>query len=301
VYDVILLLVAFFWGSTFILVKRAVEVIDVYSFLGIRFTLAAVLLGAGLGKRWRGLDRRTVLAGTALGAALFLSYAFQTVGLTLTAASNAGFVTGLSVVMVPIFSSVVFRAFPPLQAAVGVVLACAGLMLLTGSGSGGSFRGDALVFVCAVFVALHILLTGRFAKTCDPYLLAGVQLAAVAVFGLVSMAVLPGRRLSFAPVVLWAWLITVLFATIFAFVVQTAAQRVVSPTSTALIFSMEPVFAALFARLLGAEVLSLSGYVGGALIFSGMLITELTPSEWNVFRRTLTKNKGLRGPKEEQP
>ncbi len=279
VYDALLLLVTFFWGSTFILVKKAVAVTDVFSFLGIRFALAGLLLAAALGKRWRLADRRLLLRGALLAGVLYLSYAFQTVGLSLTSASNAGFITGLSVVMVPLFSAVLFRQAPPRRAAIGVAMAFAGLMLMTGAGSGGHLLGDALVLVCAVCVAAHILLTGRFAADSDPWLLAGAQLVALGLFGLAGMALAPQRRISFAPIVLWALIITVLFATIFAFVVQTSAQRVVSPTGTALIFTMEPVFAGLFAWLYGNERLSAAGMVGGALILAGMIVTELAPGE----------------------
>jgi drug/metabolite transporter (DMT)-like permease len=276
-YDLLLLLVTFAWGSTFVLVKQAVGEIDVFSFLGIRFLLAALLLAAALGTRWRRCDRRTVARGAALGTFLFLSYAFQTVGLTLTSASSAAFITGLSVVMVPVLSALAFRQYPPRGVAVGVGMATAGLWLMSGAGSGGNLEGDLLVLVCAFMVAVHILLTGRWASRSDPYLLAAVQLGTTAAWGLGAMLLLPGRRLSFAPVVLWAWGITVVFATIFAFVVQTAAQRTVSASRTALIFTMEPVFGALFAWAFGGEVLGPAGLLGGALIVGGMVVTELTP------------------------
>jgi drug/metabolite transporter (DMT)-like permease len=159
-------------------------------------------------------------------------------------------------------------------------MATAGLWLMTGAGTGGNLAGDALVLVCAVCVAVHILLTARFVIGTDPYLLAAVQLWAVAASGLLAMAAMPGRRVvSAAPIVVWAWVITVLFATIFAFVVQTAAQRTVPATRTALIFTMEPVFAALFARIYGGEVLSAAGIVGALLILGGMILTELAPRD----------------------
>lgn len=281
VYVILLLLVMLFWGSTFILVKKAVELVDVFSFLGIRFSLAALILSAALGRRWQRAGINDFRRGAALGIFLFLAYSFQTLGLTMTSASNAGFITGLSVIIVPVASAFVFRYYPPAKTIAGVVLASAGLFLMTGiGGPGARLAGDLLVLVCAVFVAIHILMTAKFVESSDPFILAAIQLGTVAACSLAIMFLQPAGHFSFEPVVIWAWIITVLFATIFAFTVQMAAQRVISPTNTALIFTMEPVFAALFAHYFGGEVMSGAAMVGGAMIFIGMVLPEISPREW---------------------
>lgn len=285
IYPFLLLTVTLFWGSTFILVKKAVEIVDVFSFLGVRFFLAASILSMALGGRWRKVDRQIFIRGFILGSFLFLAYAFQTLGLSITSASNAGFITGLSVVIVPIISAAVFHSYPPTRTIVGVIMAATGLFLMTGTGQKTYFIGDLLVLICAFFIASHILMTARFVMDSDPFLLAAAQLWMVAILSLLVLTFVPERRFSYEPVVIWALVITVLMATIFAFAVQMAAQRVVSPTNTALIFTMEPVFAAVFARLYGGEVLTTAGIIGGALIFCGMVLPEISPREWSGFQK----------------
>lgn len=263
------------------MVKSATEQVPVYAFNGVRFLLAATVLGALAGRGLTRLGRAGWRRGAVLGGFLFAGYAFQTVGLQHTTASRAGFITGMSVVFVPVLSATLLRRRPTAPALAGVALATTGLALLSLSGSGGggaaTLYGDALVLACAVSFAAHIIGLGAWSDRHDPLPLATVQLLAAG--ALHSAVALPTAGFGSAPAwsgeVLVALAVTGLLASAAAFWIQTAAQQVVSPTRIAIVFTMEPVFAGLFGYLLLGELLTAGGWVGSALILAGMLVAEL--------------------------
>lgn len=277
VMDFMLLLVTFFWGSTFILVKNAVAVVDVYSFLTTRFGLAFLVMILLFPRRLRRLDRSTLKAGIMLGILLFASFAFQTWGLTLTSATNGAFITGLNVVLVPIFSVVFFRHFPAPSAVLGILAAFIGLYILVGAAPSTWNFGDVLIFFCAVAVALHILLTGFYAPKFDVLALVTWQLGVSAVLGLL-LSIPSGGITCNIPSEAWtAVIVTVLLCTVFAYIIQTYAQRTTPAARAALIFTGEPVFGVLFAHFFGNEPFLTSHLTGGGLIFLGMVIAEIRP------------------------
>ena len=274
------------WGSTFVLVRDAVAQVPPFTFIAYRFLAAALLLAAirprlalggpaaggapGLGGRGLG----PLAAGAVIGVALFAGYGFQTVGLQYTTASNAGFITGLSVVLTPLLGALLLRQAPGRWPVTGVCVAAVGLALLSLQRLEVR-RGDALVFACAVAFATHILLLGRYAPRLSTYRLAVVQLATAGLLALV-WAGLAGDLAVPASAQVWVALaITSVAASAGAFLIQTRAQREVSPTRTAVIFTMEPVFAGLFGFLLAGERLSGRGWLGAGLILAGMLTAEL--------------------------
>ncbi len=261
------------WGSTFVLVRDAVAQVPPFAFIAYRF-LAAALLLAALRPRLATAGTPELAAGVAAGLALFAGYGFQTVGLQYTTASNAGFITGLSVVLTPLFAGLLPRQPPGRWPVLGACLAAVGLGLL-------SLRrlevrqGDALVFGCAVAFAAHILLLGRNAPRYPAYPLAVVQLATAGALGL-AWAGAAGDLARPASGSVWlALAITAVLASAGAFLVQTRAQREVSPTKTAVILTMEPVFAGLFGFLVAGERLAARGWAGAACILTGMLVAEL--------------------------
>jgi drug/metabolite transporter (DMT)-like permease len=261
------------WGSTFVLVRDAVAQIPPFAFIAYRF-LAAALLLAALRPRLAAVGSPELAAGAAAGLALFAGYGLQTVGLQYTTASNAGFITGLSVVLTPLLAGLVLRQPPGRWPVAGVVLAAAGLGLLSLQALEVR-RGDALVLGCAVAFATHILLLGRYAPRLSTYRLAIVQLATAGLAGLAWAGVAGDLVVPGSAEVWVALAITSVAASAAAFLIQTRAQREVSPTRTAVIFTMEPVFAGLFGFLLAGERLSARGWLGAALILAGMLVAEL--------------------------
>lgn len=311
--DASLLLVTAIWGATFVMVQDAVMGFPVFAFLALRFALAALALlpfflrsrearsndFSRSGRRRAtevattndharsndfsrsGRRRATEVAttnwlpGVLVGLALFAGYAFQTFGLRETTPAKAGFITGLSVALVPLGQAVFLRRPPRRNSIVGVALATLGLALLTLQADLGVSRGDLLVFGCAVAFAVHILLMGRYAPDWPPLRLAFVQITTVAVLS-GAAALLVERPVPWPAGNVWfAAAFTGLLATAFAFFVQSRAQQATSPTHTALIFAAEPVFAGLFSFLLIGEVLGPRQIVGSALIVAGMVTAEV--------------------------
>ena len=266
------------WGSTFVLVRDAVALIPPFAFIAYRFLAAALLLAAVRPRRTVGGPGDGVwgplAAGAAIGLALFAGYGFQTVGLQYTTASNAGFITGLSVVLTPLLGAVLLRQSPGRWPLTGAILAAVGLAFLSLQ-TLEVRRGDALVLGCAVAFAAHILLLGRYAPRLDTYRLAVVQLGTAGLLALVWAAA-AGDLVAPASAEVWVALaITSVVASAGAFLIQTRAQRELSPTRTAVIITMEPVFAGLFAFLVAGERLGGRGWLGAGLILAGMLIAEL--------------------------
>src|SRR6185369_16933153 len=182
---VLLLTTTFFWGVTFTLVKQALEGVDVFVFLAQRFMLAfAVILPISY-FRGRNLSVRTLRQGSLMGLFLFGAYAFQTVALLYTSASNTGFLTGLNVIMVPVIASLMLRHRIPQMVKIAVVLSVAGLFLLCGNGTWSFNVGDALAATCALCVSLHLICTGEFARTSDFYWLTAIQLGMVALLSVI--------------------------------------------------------------------------------------------------------------------
>lgn len=306
--DLVLLAIALIWGTTFLLVQNAIAALPPYSFLFVRFLWAALfLLGIYVWQRRSGKqhDGRSVtlgtwIAGTILAITLFMGYAFQTIGLLYTTSSKAGFITGLNVVLVPIFSLFLLRLKPSAMAIVGVVLASAGLFFLAFGdqlSSGGIAEGlvlntgDLLIFFCTIGFALQIIFTGKYARLHNVLLLTIIQLGVVAllsfVFALFTEDLTPLFSLSTytQPTVFFALVITAFFATALAFLGQTHFQQHTTPTRVALIYAMEPIFAALAGVFFGAEILTALMLVGGGLIFLGMILAELpTDALYRLFK-----------------
>ena len=293
--DLILLAVAFVWGATFTIVKEAIVSVPPFSFLGIRFLLASVLLGVGLMFRPKlkvHLSRQVVWAGVILGLWLFIAYSVQTFGLQYTTAGRTGFITGLSVCLVPFIAMIILRKRPSPYAFIGVLLATAGLAFLFLSPNSLAVNwGDALVGLCAIAFAIHIVLVSKYANRFHPLLLGWIQLFTAAILNLLAASVLEPLDRVLVPSVLFqaqiiqALLITSIFASVLAYVAQIYCQQYTSPIRAALMFSAEPVFAILTAYLWAGEVLTAWNLFGCALILSGMLLPEF--SVWHKPRAKL--------------
>jgi drug/metabolite transporter (DMT)-like permease len=274
----LLLMVTFFWGITFTIVKEAIAKVDVFVFLAQRFLLSFAILLPGCLIRSKHFSWPLLKRASILGFFAFAAYAFQTVGLRYTSASNAGFLTGLNVVFVPVISAYLLRQSIPDNVKLGVVLATLGLFLLCTNGTWAINGGDLLVILCAICVAWHLIYTGEYARSNDVYWLTTLQLGWVALLSTLMAGVNGHAIFVWYPEILPALVICVLFATIFASLVQTSMQRFISPSRTALIFCMEPVFAALYAYWAAHERLGVLGLIGSILIFAGMIFSEVISS-----------------------
>ena len=278
----LLLAVTAVWGLTFVQVKDAVALYPLFAFLAVRFAIASLTLAPVAARRLRRLEPGGARAGIVLGLLLAAGYALQTAGLERTTVSAAGFVTGLYVVFTPVLALLLFRARIARAVWVGVALATAGLAMLSGV-EAGSPSGDALVLGGAAAFALQIVLLERWAPRYDVIALTQVEML-VAFGGFLAVALL----LRDLPVptgwTVWsALVVTGVFASALAFLVQTWAQRRASATRVAVVFAMEPVFAGLFGYLLAGDRLGAIGWAGCAVILVGIAVTE--PAAGTVLRR----------------
>lgn len=283
--DLSLLFVALIWGATFVLVQNAISLLEPFSFNAVRFTAAAVLLGLWLivfeKKQLKKFDKKLMLSGMMLGFWLFIGYAFQTLGLLYTTSSKAGFITGLSVVLVPLLMIGILKQRPGVNSFTGVAAATLGLYLLTMSDVSSLNIGDGFVLICAAGFALHIVFTGKFSSSYPTLLLTTVQISTVAVLSAISSMIFEDWKRAFNPEVIYsanvlvALLITSVLATALAFFIQTNFQKHTTATRVALIFAMEPVFAAITAYFWAGERLTYIALVGCSLIFAGMVFAEL--------------------------
>lgn len=277
--DLTLLLVCVFWGTTFILSKILLAEISLLYYLTLRLVIAAILMWFIAFHCRQQLDGPTFLAGVVLGIFLFLSYLFQMWGIKYTSASNAGFITGTSVIMVPIFSSLIFKERPKLITLIGIVLATCGLYFLSGGNYEALNKGDWLVLVCALAAAFHVIFTGHYAPRHNIYLLMAVQLSTIAILNLLLFTFSAEKIVPIRPAAMITLIYLAIFGSIFTFLLQTSMQRFTTATRTALIFTTEPLFAALFAFLIAGEQMTAPGWLGGLLILLGMIVSEVNWSE----------------------
>ena len=265
------------WGSTFVLVKRALDDASALLFVAIRFAVAALVMAFVFRRRWS-IRSGPPPGGILAGACLFGGYAFQTAGLKLTTPSKAAFLTGLTVVMVPLLNSLVYRVYPHASEVIGVVMATIGMGLMTlHAGAGGIALGDTLVILCALAFAAHIVVLGHYSKMAPFEPLAVWQLGTTAALSLTGFWWI--EKPFFHPSsMLWlALLVSSLLSTALAFSVQAWAQQVTTATRAALIFALEPVVAWIFAFTIMGERLPGKALFGAVLILAGILVAELKP------------------------
>jgi drug/metabolite transporter (DMT)-like permease len=267
------------WGTTFVVVKAALADVSPILFIALRFTLAtAALLAAfrGAALPWR--SWKTAGAGALAGVFLFSGYVFQTTGLRLTTVPRSAFITGLTSVAVPLLAALVYRVKPQVSEVAGVLIATAGLAVMTLPGVLGSMGlGDLLTVCCAAAFAAHIVTLGHFREKMDYQLLAVSQIAVAAILGWVLFSWAETPRVTWRPALVWAILITGLLATALAFSIMAWAQRYTSPARTALIFMLEPVVAWIASYCMVGEGLSGRAAAGAALILGGVAMVELKP------------------------
>ncbi len=276
--DLGLLSVTVFWGTTFIISKLALVEISLHSYLTIRLTIAAIIMNIIAFRFMKLINLKTIINGIILGIILYISYFFQMWGIQYTSASNAGFITGISVVLVPVFSLIIFGIRPQIASVIGVIFAFVGLFFMSGGDLAKINIGDVLVFICALAVAFHILFTGKFAPKHNIYLLTATQLTTTSLLSILFSLFSQDQFINLSWNIFLVLTYLAIFGTVYTFLMQTAMQRFTTATRTALVFSMEPVFAALFAYIIAGETMTILGWFGGSLILAGMIIAEI---KWN--------------------
>lgn len=290
--DLFLLLITAIWGASFTLMKNVLEVIPSFAYLSLRFIIASLVLVVIYYKSLKKVNKKVIIYGFIIGLMLFGGMALQVTGLYFTTASNSAFITGLNVVMVPIVSSFLLKKKPDVYSAIGVILAFAGMFVLS---VGESFFnregiklniGDFLTFLCAICFTLQIIFIDKFTNEQDPTSLAVIQIGFAAVMYTMVWLGLDFKPFEINSTVIITLIITGVLGTALAFAGQTVVQRFTSPTHTALILAAEPLFGALFALVIPnsqgvTESLKINSILGCALILIGMLISELKVGKRN--------------------
>lgn len=278
VAEIMLLGVVIMWGYTFPLIKNILEDIPPFAFLAYRFLLAFLVLFFIFRDHLKKINYQTIEKGFIAGIFLFLGYFGQTVGTQFTTATKTAFITGISVVMVPIFSFFWIKEKIQLNSLIGVMMAVLGLFLMNHNGTIYYFNvGDSLVFLGAIGFALYIIAVHIYTRDYDYVQLVLIQLLAVCLMSFFMSLLFEREALHFNYDlnVLWAIILTGVFATGFALYLQNRFQRFSDPTKVAIIFSTEPVFGAFFSHLILGETTGIFGIIGGITIFIGMLIAQL--------------------------
>ena len=275
--DLLLLSVAIAWGVTFLMVQDAISTTPVYSFLFFRFALASLLMFFIAYKYLNFINKKTIIYGVILGVFLFSAFATQTFGLAYTQSSIVAFITGLNVICVPFLAYFIFKEKIRKNVLLGSFIAVFGLYLLTMSGTLTFEKGEFLTLICAFLFALQIIFTGKFSKEVNVFLLVLFQLITVAVLSLIFSLSLEEKTfdISYNYAFFKAVIITAVFATVYAFLIQTYMQQFTTATKTAIIFAMEPVSAAIFAYITVNESLSATQVFGAILIVFATIIAEL--------------------------
>jgi len=267
-----LLLVSVLWGMTFVAVKSGLQDSSPLLFVGIRFAVASVatlplLRSRGSGAAWR--------AGIPLGVVLAAGYASQTLGLAVTTPSRSAFITGLNVALVPLWAVLLLGKRARKLSLVGLGITLPGLWLFTSPGGASWNVGDSWTVVCAVFFALHVILINKYGASLDRGGLLVSQLVVTAVLCLAVAPMLEPLRLDLSGRLVTALLLTAILATTGTTWLQLRFQPRVDPTRAALLYVTEPLFAAGFSWLFTGETMPAIGWLGGALILAGMILSEL--------------------------
>lgn len=263
------------WGATFIMVKWTVAATEVYHFLFLRFLLAFAGLALFFPKRVFVPGRGTLRAAAVLGFFMGLAYVTQTEGLRLTSAGNSALITGLYIVIVPALSALFCIRRPSPWSVGGALLSLLGLYLLTTGSLSGFNLGDGLTLVTALAWAFHIFYTGRYAQGHGMVPLVAWQFLLIALFAL-ALSLIKGSVGDPIPAIgWWTILATAIPASALGFVLQVAAQRVIDPTRTGVIFALEAPFGLFFSWWIGGEGLTPVAFGGALAMVAGMMLSEI--------------------------
>jgi len=288
--EIALLFNTLIWGGTFALIKNAFNDISPLLFLGLRFGIAALIFLPFVYSSLKKTNKQTLIAGSILGFFYFAGFTAQSLGLNLTTATKSGFITGTFVIFIPILQLIIEKRKPKWFNLLSVFLVLIGLIMLSSKGEnaidfikqlGSDFNlGDLLTLLCAILFAFQVVYVDVFTKKYEYLPMVFVQLLITGIGGFIlsfifSISALETVKFTFNTTVIIAVLYTAIFASIIATVIQLKFQKFVSPTKAGIIFSIEPIFAAVFAYFLLSEKISNFGLIGCVLIFIGLIVSEI--------------------------
>ncbi|WP_081707601.1 DMT family transporter [Bacillus massiliigorillae] len=273
--DIMMLIVTICWGSSYLFMKIGLDSLQGFTLIFLRFIFAFILAAVVFYKRLLKVNMKTIKYSFILGTVLFFAFAFLAVGMRTTTASNAGFLVSLAVIFVPVISGIFLKQKTEFRLVIGVSTALIGIALLTLNSHFQLSIGDFYCIICALLYSVHIILTGKLTKHVDSISLGVLQLGFVAAWGFIFSLLFEAPQL---PQTVNAWIAVLALSIIcsaLGFIIQTIAQQHTTPTHTGLIFSLEPIFSALFAFIFIGETLTVRGYIGATLVILGILFAEI--------------------------
>lgn len=273
--DLSLLAITVVWGASFPIMSISLKYVPPYSLITIRYLLSAAILGFIFHKRLLKINKKMIEAGILIGFSLLLGSLFQVVGLLYTTPSKSGFITGLNVVLVPLFLAVMYKKLPNTKTVIGVIASVLGLGIMSMGGNEAFNKGDFLTLLSAVAYASQIILVDRLVKAdMDVFVLSFLQFLIVGVFSFIPAVKIEHLNIQINTFSVWSIIFMALFCTIVAYGVQNKMQPMTSPVHAAIIFLAEPVFSAIFSLFIG-DRLSGKTLIGCLLILVGMVIINI--------------------------
>lgn len=276
--NILLISTTILWGSSFIITKNLTQNIPIFFYLGIRFLIAFIGFCPCF-IRIKKIDKRILFLGILTGVIYFLGIFFQTWGIQTTTAGKTAFITGLSTIMVPFIIWIGFKKTLKKRIWIAVITSVIGMAFLLLEGTSGIIIGDFLVLVCAILYAFFVVLNDKYVRIFDVYLYSMIQILTICLLSFGS-SLLIQEVFSLDLLDLSFWLIIIYMGigvTTLTFLFQNWSQQYQGPSQTAIIFTLEPVFAVIFASfILGNETMTFFGWLGCGLIFLAILITVFT-------------------------
>jgi drug/metabolite transporter (DMT)-like permease len=274
--EAFLLATTLVWGGTFPAMKIGLEGMSAMMLIALRFAAAGCLFLAFLSGRIFPIQRSSALKGASLGLLLFLGFVAQTVGLYYTTASKSAFITSMMVIFAPVLQYVIERRPPTVGNMAGVAVVCTGLWILTSPTGSGFNVGDALTLACSFFFGLYIVYLDVVSKEVSDVQLTFLQILTCALLGWGTVLLTEAPAIPTTPSSVIALIYLTLLATVLTTFIQTKYQKDTTPTRAAIIFTIEPVFATVFAFYILGEHVGGLHVVGGGLIIAGILLSELS-------------------------
>lgn len=298
-----LLIVTVLWGATFAIVKGSLSDISSMLFITFRFSIALILLLPFVLPVIKDFNKQSIKSGAILGTIMFLGFATQTIGLKFISATKSGFLTGTAVIMIPFLQLLIEKKWPGKGTLIGAVIVLIGILFLASGGDsvfsfiedlGGNFNiGDFFTLICAVSFAFYVIYLDIFSKKIDFMILLFMQILMCVIWGLITSFLFAGLslepiRVEFTGNLLMGLAYTAIIATLITTALQTKYQKGVTPAQAGIIYSFEPIFAAIAAFFLLNEKLTNFGLIGCVLIFLGLVFSE----SFDTIKERLIERKG---------
>jgi drug/metabolite transporter (DMT)-like permease len=270
-----MVIVTIFWGLSYTFMVLGLEILEAYNVVALRCLVAFIVAGLIFYKKLLNTGFKTITYAAIQGSLLFMVFALSLFGLELTSASNAGFILSLTVVLVPIFTSLLERSLPSRAVILAIICTLIGISILTIKQSFTFNNGDIYIAIAAICYSIYLILNSKFTKQVESISYGIYQLGFAGIIGVIlclafEVPTLPQTSLG------WIAILGLgIICTAFCFIAQSVVQQYTSPTHTGLIFSLEPIFASIFAILFLGEVVTIQLLIGGGLILVGNIVAQL--------------------------